>query len=35
MNYPDGLPQANYDNFTNAILTIFWVLTMDSWSSVY
>jgi hypothetical protein len=35
MSYQDGLPQGNYDSFTSAILTIFWVLTLDNWASVF
>lgn len=34
MNYDDGLPRGNYDNFDIAFITVFQVLTMENWQAV-
>lgn len=34
MNYEDGTPKNNYDNFSIAFITVFQVLTMENWQTV-
>ena len=33
-NFPEGLPRQNYDSFYNAFLSVYQVLTIQSWENL-
>lgn len=35
LNFEDGVPRGNYDNFTVAFLTAFQTLTMENWNALF